>query len=144
MNQLSRRTFVQIAAGAAAASAASRIARAQTYPARPVRIVVPAAAGGVADVVARLVARPLSDRLGGPFIIENRAGGGSIIGTESVISAAPDGYTLLLIAGASVIAPLVSRPTLASITTLRPLRASSVYPRCWSLIPQFQRRRFPN
>jgi tripartite-type tricarboxylate transporter receptor subunit TctC len=106
---MKRRTFLRLAAGAVALPALPRFVQAQAYPTRPVRIVVPAAAGGVADVVARLVARPLSDRLGRPFIIENRAGGGTIIGTEFVIGATPDGYTLLLLAGASVIAPLVSQ-----------------------------------
>jgi len=91
-----RRTFLHLAAGAAALPAASRIAKAQAYPTRPVRIVVPFPAGGPNDILARLVGQWLSERLGQPFVIDNRPGGGSNIGTEAVVRASPDGYTLLL------------------------------------------------
>jgi tripartite-type tricarboxylate transporter receptor subunit TctC len=92
-----RRTFLQLAVGAAALPAAPRIARSETYPSRPVRIVVGFAAGGATDIQARLMGQWLSDRLGQQFIIENRAGASGNIGTEAVAKAAADGYTLLQI-----------------------------------------------
>jgi tripartite-type tricarboxylate transporter receptor subunit TctC len=91
--KLPRRRFLHLAAGAAALPAASRIARAQAYPSRPVRIVVPFAAGGSTDIIARLIGQWLSERLGQQFVIENRPGAGSNIGTEVVVNAPPDGYT---------------------------------------------------
>jgi tripartite-type tricarboxylate transporter receptor subunit TctC len=94
--KLPRRKFLHLAAGAAVLPALSRIARAQAYPARPVRIVVAFPAGGSSDIVARLAGQWLSERLGQAFIIENRPGAGTNIGTEVVVRAAPDGYTLLL------------------------------------------------
>jgi len=92
-----RRQFLHLAAAAAALPALSRIARAQAYPTRPVRWIVPAAAGNATDIVARLMAQWLSERLGQPFMIENRPGAGTNIGTEFVVRAPPDGYTLLLV-----------------------------------------------
>jgi tripartite-type tricarboxylate transporter receptor subunit TctC len=91
-----RRQFLHLAAGTAALPLASRIARAQGYPTRPVRIVVGFAPGGTTDIVARLVAQWLSERLGQQFIVENRPGANASIATESVIRAASDGYTLLM------------------------------------------------
>ena len=96
--KLPRRQFLHLAAGAGALPAVSRIARAQTYPTRPVRIIVGFAAGGSADILARLMGQWLSDRLGQQFVIENRAGAGGNIGTEAVVRAPADGYTLLLAA----------------------------------------------
>jgi tripartite-type tricarboxylate transporter receptor subunit TctC len=95
--KLPRRNFLHLAAGAAALPAASRIARAQAYPARPVRIIVPFAAGAVNDITARLVGQSLSERLGQSFVIENRPGGGGNIGIEAVVRAPADGYTLLVV-----------------------------------------------
>jgi tripartite-type tricarboxylate transporter receptor subunit TctC len=95
--KLPRRTFLRGAAGAAALTCVSRIARAQAYPARPVRIIAPFPAGQATDTIARFMAQSLSERLGHPFVIENRTGAGGNIGTESVVRAAPDGYTLLLV-----------------------------------------------
>ena len=92
-----RRRFLQLAAGAAALPIMPRIGMAQAYPARPVRIIVPVAPGGALDILARLMAQWLSERLGQSFIIENRPGAGTNIGIEAVVRAAPDGYTLLLI-----------------------------------------------
>jgi tripartite-type tricarboxylate transporter receptor subunit TctC len=88
-----RRKFLQLAAGAAALPAASRIAWAQAYPSRPVRLVVGFPAGGTNDIHARLIAEWLSKHFGRSFIVENRAGAGGNIGFESVVRAAPDGYT---------------------------------------------------
>jgi tripartite-type tricarboxylate transporter receptor subunit TctC len=88
---------LHLAAGAAALPAVSRIAWAQAYPTRPVRIIVPFPAGLATDTIARLMGQSLSERLGQPFVIENRTGAGGNIGTESVVRATPDGYTLLLI-----------------------------------------------
>ena len=94
--KLPRRTFLHLAAGAAALSAVSRIARAQTYPSRPVRIIVGFAPGGGNDIMARLIGPWLSERFGQQFVIENRPGAGTNIATEAVVNASPDGYTLLL------------------------------------------------
>jgi tripartite tricarboxylate transporter family receptor len=101
--KLPRRKFLHLAAGAAALPAVSRVARAQAYPTRPVRVIVGFAAGGPADILARLIGQWLSERLGQPFVIENRPGGGGNIGTEAVVKAPPDGYTLLLAATATTI-----------------------------------------
>jgi tripartite-type tricarboxylate transporter receptor subunit TctC len=97
--KLHRRAFLHLAAGAAALPAASRIARGQAYPARPVRVIVPFTPAGGADITARLLGSSLSERLGQPFVIENRPGAGGNIGTEAVARAAPDGYALLLVTG---------------------------------------------
>ena len=95
--KLPRRTFLHLAAGAAALPAVSCIARAQAYPTRPVHLIVPIAPGGATDIVARLMGQWLSERLGQPFIIENRPGAATNIATEAVVRAAADGYTLLLV-----------------------------------------------
>jgi len=96
-----RRKFLGLAAGAAALSVARPAAGAQSYPSRPVRIVVGFAAGGGSDIMARLVGQWLSERLGRQFIIENRPGAGSNVATEVVVNAPPDGYTLLLVNSSS-------------------------------------------
>jgi tripartite-type tricarboxylate transporter receptor subunit TctC len=98
--KLPRRKFLRLAAGAAALPAVSRIARAQAYPSQPARIIVGFPAGGTNDTWARLVAQWLSERLGQQFIVENRVGAGGNLGTEAVVRAPPDGYTLLLVSSA--------------------------------------------
>ena len=95
--KLPRRNFLRLAAGAAALPAVSHVARAQAYPARPVRIIVGFAAGGNADTIARPMGQWLSERLGQPFVIENRPGAGTNIATETVVRAPADGYTLLMV-----------------------------------------------
>jgi tripartite-type tricarboxylate transporter receptor subunit TctC len=97
--KLPRRKFLHLAAGAAAISAVARIARAQTYPTQPVRVIVPFAPAGSGDILARLIGQWLSERLGQPFVIENRPGAAGNIGTEAVVRAPADGYTLLLVGG---------------------------------------------
>src|SRR5262249_45799221 len=101
--KLPRRQFLHFAAGVAALPALSRIAWAQAYPMRPVRLIVVAPAGGGFDIVARLMGQWLSERLGQPFVIENRPGAGSNIATEAVVRALPDGYTLLLVTAVNAI-----------------------------------------
>jgi tripartite-type tricarboxylate transporter receptor subunit TctC len=101
--KLPRRQFLYLAAGAAAVPAVSRITWAQSYPTRPVRIVVGFPAGGGSDIVARLMGQWLSERLGQQFIVENKAGAGTNIGTEAVVRATPDGYTLLVATDANAI-----------------------------------------
>jgi tripartite-type tricarboxylate transporter receptor subunit TctC len=101
--KLPRRKFLHLAAGAAALPAAARAAWAQTYPMRPVRVIVAFAAGGPNDIIARLMGRWLSERLGRQFIIENRPGAGGTIGTEVVVNASSDGYTLILASPANAI-----------------------------------------
>jgi tripartite-type tricarboxylate transporter receptor subunit TctC len=98
-----RRHVLHLAAGAAALPTVSRFACAQAYPTRPVRIIAPTAPGGAPDIVARLLGPWLSERLGQQFVVENRPGGGSNIGTEAVVRAPPDGYTLLLASSTNAI-----------------------------------------
>jgi tripartite-type tricarboxylate transporter receptor subunit TctC len=100
---MKRRQFLSLAAGAAALPAVSRFAWAQAYPSRPVRIVVGFAAGGGADILARLIGQWLSERLGEPFVIENRLGAGTNIATEAVVRAPPDGYTMLVVGPSNAI-----------------------------------------
>jgi tripartite-type tricarboxylate transporter receptor subunit TctC len=101
--KLPRRNFLHLAAGAAALPAISRIARAQAYPTRPVRIIVGFAPAGGTDIMARLIGQWLSERLGQQFVVENRPGGGGNIATEAVVRAPADGYTLLLITSTNTI-----------------------------------------
>jgi len=98
-----RRRFLQLAAGAAALPAVPRVAQADTYPSRPVRIIVGFAAGGATDIQARLMGQWLSDRLGQQFIVENRGGASGNIGTEAVAKSPADGYTLLQVVTPNVI-----------------------------------------
>jgi tripartite-type tricarboxylate transporter receptor subunit TctC len=101
---LQRRRLLCLA-GFAAASAFPRIAAAQSYPSRPVRWIVPFPAGGSTDLVARLMAEWLAARLGQPFVIENKPGGGTNIAAQAAVSAPPDGYTLLFILTTNVLNP---------------------------------------
>jgi tripartite-type tricarboxylate transporter receptor subunit TctC len=103
--KIPRRRFLELAAGAAALPAVSRIARAQAYPSRPVRIIVPFAAGGPSDVIARLVAGKLTENLGKQFYVENQAGAGGNLGMGNAARAAPDGYTILFVSSSYVVNP---------------------------------------
>ena len=101
--KLPRRKFLHLAAGAVALPAVSRIARAETYPSRPVHLIIGYPPGGSADMTARFTGQWLSERLGQQFVIESRPGAGTNLATEAVVHAAPDGYTLLLVAPANAI-----------------------------------------
>jgi len=126
---LARRQFWGLAAGAVAFRVGSSVAWSQGYPSRPVRIIVGLAAGGVGDTVARLIAQWLSERLGQPFIIENRTGAAGNIATDAVVRAPPDGYTLLIVSSST---RSTRRSTTSSIScscaTSRRSRASSASP----------------
>ena len=127
--KLPRRQFLHLAAGAAALPVVSRFAWAQAYPSRPVRIIVGFAAGSGSDIVARLLGQWLSERLGQPFIIENRPGAGGNIATEAVVRAAPDGHTLLLVATPNAInATLYDKLNFNFIRDIAPSRASAASP----------------
>jgi len=101
--KLPRRRFLHLAAGVAALPAVSRVARAQAYPSRPVRLIVGFAAGGPTDITARLIGQWLSERLGQQFIIENRPGAASNLAVEAVVRAPPDGYTLLVVGATNTV-----------------------------------------
>ena len=101
--KLPRRNFLRLAAGATALPVMPRFARAQSYPTRPVRVIVPFAPAGTTDIAARLMGQWLSERLGQPFVIENRPGASTTIGTEAVVRASADGYALLLVTTSSAI-----------------------------------------
>src|SRR5882724_5078502 len=101
--KIPRRRFLHLAVGAAALPTVSRIAWAQTYPTRPVRMIVPFPAGGSTDILARLIGQWLSERLAQPFLVESRPGATGNIGTEAVVRAPADGYTLLLATTTNVV-----------------------------------------
>jgi tripartite-type tricarboxylate transporter receptor subunit TctC len=136
--KLPRRQFLHLAAGAAALPAVSSIARAQAYPTRPVRIVVGFAAGGAPDILARLFGQWLSDRLGQPFVIENRTGAGGNIATEAVVLAPADGHTLLLTSmGNAVNATLFERLNYNFLRDVAPVAGISREPLGMEVHPSF-------
>ena len=116
--KLPRCKFLYLAAGAAALPTGARFAWAQSYPTKPVRWIVPIAPGGPNDILARLMCQWLSDRLGQPFVVEHRPGGGSNTGTAAVVNAPADGYTLLTVATVAAINATLSnnRSTPAGMT----------------------------
>ena len=132
--KLPRRNFLHLAAGAAALPVMSRIAWAQDYPSRPVRIIAGFPPGGSADILARLIGQWLSERLGQPFVIENRPGAGTIIATEATVKAPPDGYTLLLVAAAAVTSALLY-DKLNLIRDIAPVAGISREPQILALHP---------
>ena len=144
MKKLPRRKFLSLAAGAVALPAVSRFARAQTYPARPVRIVVGFAAGGAPDIFARLLGQWLSERLGQPFVVENRTGAGGNIATEVVVEAPPDGYTLLLTTvGNAVNATLYDKLNYNFLRDIAPVAGISRDPLAMEVNPSFPAKTVP-
>jgi tripartite-type tricarboxylate transporter receptor subunit TctC len=142
--KLPRRQFLQLAAGAAALPVGSRIARAEAYPTRPVRLIVGFAAGGTADIFARLIGQILSGRLGQPFVIENRPGAGSNIGTAAVVNAPPDGYTLLFVASANAIATtLYDKLNFNFIRDIAPVAGTNSNPHVMVVNPSLPARTVP-
>jgi tripartite-type tricarboxylate transporter receptor subunit TctC len=142
--KLPRRQFLHLAAGAAALPAVSRIARAQTYPTRPVRLIVGFPAGGAADIVARLMGQSLSERLGQTIVIENRPGAGSNIGAEAVVRAPADGYTLLFVTAANTInATLYEKLNFDFIRDIAPVGSLIRIPNVLEVNPSFPAKSVP-
>jgi tripartite-type tricarboxylate transporter receptor subunit TctC len=141
---MKRRQFLHLAAGATALPFAPHVPRAQAYPTRPVRIIVAAAAGGGFDIVARLMGQWLSERLGQPFVIENRAGGGSNIATEAVVRAAADGYALLLVSTTNAVnATLYDKLNYNFIRDIAPVAGIIVVPNVMLVNPSVPAKTFP-
>src|SRR5712671_2504397 len=139
-----RRQFLHLAAGAAALPALPRIARAQAYPSRPVRLVVPYAPGGGTDIVARLMGQWLSERLGQQFVIENRPGAGTNIGTEAVVRAPADGYMILLFNSAAAInATLYDKLNFNFIRDLAPIAGIIQVPLVMAVNPSVPAKTVP-
>jgi len=142
--KLPRRTFLHLAAGAAALPAVSLAAWAQAYPARPVRIIVGFGSGSAADILARLIGQWLSERLGQPFVIENRGGAGGNLGTEAVVRAPPDGYTLLLCASTDTInATLYDKLNFNFIRDIAPVAGIARGPNVLVVHPSFPAKTVP-
>jgi tripartite-type tricarboxylate transporter receptor subunit TctC len=139
--KLPRRRFLQLAAAAAALPAIAQIATAQTYPAKPVRIIVAFPRGGAGDILARLLGRWLSDHLAEPFVIENRPGGGSNVATEVVVNAPPDGHTLLLAStSAAINASLYERLSFNFLQDIAPVAGLVRVPNVLEVHPSFPAR----
>jgi tripartite-type tricarboxylate transporter receptor subunit TctC len=133
-----RRRFLHLVAGAAVLPAMSGTARTETYPTRPVRGIVPQAPGGAADISARLMGQWLSERLGQPFIIENRTGAGGNIGTEAVVTAPPDGYTFLVVGSFNAInATLYDKVNFNFIRDIAPVAGIMRNPLIMEVTPSF-------
>jgi tripartite-type tricarboxylate transporter receptor subunit TctC len=142
--KLSRRQFLPLAASAVALPAFSKIAKAEGYPTRPVRFIVGYPPGGAADITARLMGQWLSDRLGQPFIIENRPGGGTNIATEAVVRADPDGYSLLLIAPANAVnASLYDKLNFNFLRDIEPVAGIIRFPNVVVVNPQLPVKSIP-
>src|SRR3954468_7575173 len=140
----SRRRFLPLAAASAALPAVSRIAGGQTYPSRPVRWIVPGPPGGATDIFARLIGQWLSERLGQPFVLENRPGGGGNIATEAVVRAPADGYTLLLVADANAInATLYDKLNFDFIRDIAPVAGMVRVPNVMLVHPSFSAATVP-
>src|SRR5262249_15243029 len=143
--QLPRRKFLHLAAGAAALPAVSRVARAQAYPTRPVRIIVGQAAGSGSDIAARLLGQWLSGRLGQPFVVENRPGAGGNIATEAVVRAPADGHTLILVVSANTInATLYDKLNFNFIRDIAPVAGIFRVPQVMEVNPSFPAKTVPD
>jgi tripartite-type tricarboxylate transporter receptor subunit TctC len=142
--KLPRRRFLRLAVGAAAMPAVSRVARAQAYPSRPVRIVVGFAAGGSSDIGARLIGQWLQERLGQPFVIENRPGAATNIATETVVRAPPDGYTLLMVGPSSTInATLYDKLSFVFLRDIAPVASTIRQPQIMLASPSIAAKTVP-
>jgi tripartite-type tricarboxylate transporter receptor subunit TctC len=142
--KLPRRRFLHLAAGAAALPTASRVAKAETYPARPVRLIVGFAPGGTLDTLARVIGQWLSDRLGQPLIVENRPGANGNIATEVVVRAPPDGYTILLIGTSNTINTSVyDNLSFNFVRDIAPIASISRNPLVMEVNPSFPARTVP-
>jgi tripartite-type tricarboxylate transporter receptor subunit TctC len=142
--KLPRRHVLCLAAGAAALPVAQRIARAQAYPSGQVRVIAPFAPGGISDILARLIGQWLSERLGQPFIVENRPGAAGNIGTEAVVRAPADGYTLLVVGGWSAInATLYAKLSFNFIRDITPVASISRGPNVMVVHPSFPAKTVP-
>ena len=142
--KLPRRNFLQLAAGAAALPVVSPIASAQTYPSRPVHWIVPFAPGGGSDIIARLVGQWLSERLGQPFVVENRPGAASNIATEAVVRAPADGYTLLQCATPNAVnATLYEKLNFNFIRDIAPVASIVMVPSVMEVNSQFPTKTVP-
>jgi tripartite-type tricarboxylate transporter receptor subunit TctC len=141
---LPRRRFLHLAAGAAALSAVSRVARAQAYPTRPVRIIVGQAAGSGSDIAARLLGQRLSERLGQPFVVENRPGAGGNIATEAVVHSPADGHTLLLVVSANTInATLYDKLSFVFLRDIAPVAGIFRVPQVMEVNPSIPAKTVP-
>jgi tripartite-type tricarboxylate transporter receptor subunit TctC len=139
-----RRHFLHLAAGAAVLTTLSQIAHAQSYPNRPVRLVVGFAPGGGNDITARLMGQWLSERLGQPFVIENRPGAGTNVATEAVVNAVPDGYTILFVApSAAINATLYEKLNFNFIRDLAPIAGIMRIPNVMVVNPSVPARTVP-
>jgi tripartite-type tricarboxylate transporter receptor subunit TctC len=135
---LSRRRALHLTAGMAAASIVSVAAKGQGYPSRPIRFVVPFPSGGVSDIIARLMGQRLSERLGQPFVIENRGGAGSNLGTETVVKAPPDGHTVLLDGSANAVnATLYTNLSFNYLRDIAPVASMFRAPHIMEVHPSF-------
>jgi tripartite-type tricarboxylate transporter receptor subunit TctC len=139
--KLPRRNFLHLAA---ALPVVSRFAWAQTYPTQPVRIIVSFGPGGAPDILARLLGQWLSERLGQPFVVENRPGGGGNVGTEFVVRASPDGYTLLLVNLTNIVnVTLYDNLNFNFISDIAPVASISREPLCMEVNPSFPAKTVP-
>jgi tripartite-type tricarboxylate transporter receptor subunit TctC len=139
-----RRHFLRLVAGAAALPGVSLVASAQTYPTKPVRIIVGFAAGSVTDIMARLLGQWLSERMGQQFIVENRAGAGTNIATEAAVRATPDGYTLLMVSPANAInATLYEKLNFDFMRDIAPIAAVMREPNVMEVNPSFPAKTVP-
>src|SRR6267143_2536273 len=142
--KLPRRQFLHVAVGAAALPAVSRFAKAQSYPTRTVRIVVGFTAGGSTDIGARLIGQWLQERLGQPFVIENRPGAGTNIATESVVRAPPDGYTLLMVGPSSAVnATLYDKLSFVFLRDIAPIASTIRQPQIMLANPSLTAKTVP-